>query len=129
MNEIQSLAMGSLMGFIFKLIGTLVDAQGKAVQSMLEKQNVADSSADKASARVGGVFVRRTIVITILFALVIVPLMMAFSKEGLTILENKSFLFFEWSTWETLSGYVVLSEVRNTLSAIVGFYFGSSQIN
>jgi len=128
MNEIESLGMGSLMGFIFKLIGALVEAQGKTVQSMLEKQDMADSSADKASSRVGGVFVRRTIVITILFALVIVPLIMAFNKEGLTVLENKSFLFFEWSTWETLAGYVILPEVRQTLLAIVGFYFGSSQI-
>ncbi len=128
MNDIQALGLGGSMGFVFKLIGTLVQAQGSTVKSMLERQDMADSSADMAAKRTGGVLVRRTIVISILFALIVVPFIMAFNSEGVTIFEEYNFLFFKWGEWKTLAGYVILPEVRQTLLAIVGFYFGSSQI-
>jgi len=128
MDDIQALGLGSAMGFVFKLVGTLVEAQKATVQTFLERQNMADSSADRAASREGGVIVRRTIVGAILFALILVPFILAFTERGVTVLEAKSFLFFEWSTWQTLAGYVILPEVRQTLLAIVGFYFGSSQI-
>ncbi len=113
---------------MFKLVVTLVEAQRATVQTVLQKQDMADSSADRAASREGGVIVRRTIVGAILFALILVPFILAFTERGVTVLEAKSFLFFQWSTWETLAGYVILPEVRQTLLAIVGFYFGSSQI-
>tara|TARA_X000001382_G_scaffold127375_2_gene115151 strand:- start:4126 stop:4515 length:390 start_codon:yes stop_codon:yes gene_type:complete len=128
MDDLQALGLGGAMGFVFKLIGSLVEAQRATVQTILEKQDMADSSADRAAARNGGVIVRRTIVGAILFALILVPFILSFTEQGVTVLEAKNFLFFQWSTWETLAGYVILPEVRQTLLAIVGFYFGSSQI-
>jgi hypothetical protein len=123
MDDIQALGLGSAMGFVFKLVGTLVEAQRATVQTVLQKQDMADSSADRAASREGGVIVRRTIVGAILFALILVPFILAFTERGVTVLEAK-----RWSTWQTLAGYVILPEVRQTLLAIVGFYFGSSQI-
>jgi hypothetical protein len=119
MDDLQALGLGA-MGFVFKLIGSLVEAQKETVQTVLKTQDAADSSADKAAARNGGVVVRRTIVGAILFALILVPFILAFTERGVTVLEAKSFLFFQWSTWQTLAGYVILPEVRQTLLAIVG---------
>lgn len=137
--ETLSLFLGSAVGSITKLIGKLVTASLdlnkaslEATKSKLEatttKQKSADSSADKAAKRTGGVWVRRFIVISCLFAVVVVPFIMAFNSQGVTISQTRTFLFFSWQDWKTLGGFVILPEIRQTLLAIVGFYFGSSQI-
>jgi len=35
---------------------------------------------------------------------------------------------FKGLKWDTVQGFVILPEIRQTALAIVGFYFGSSQI-
>ena len=103
---------------------------------MIRKQEVADASADKAVNR-GGVWVRRFITIVILFAVVVAPFIMAFTGQGVSVLEegSKGLLGFLGSVigiggskWETIHGFVLLPEVRQGLLAVLGFYFGSSQI-
>jgi hypothetical protein len=130
--ETMSLFLGSAVGSITKLIGKLVAASldlNKAnLEATLSKQKAADESADKAAQRIGGVWVRRLIVVSCLFAVVVVPLIMAFQEQGVTISETKTLLFFSWQDWKTLGGFVILPEIRQTLIAIVGFYFGASQI-
>ena len=43
--------------------------------------------------------------------------------------ETNGFLgLFGGVKWDTVKGFVILPEVRQTAIAIVGFYFGSSQI-
>ncbi len=127
--ELIALLGGGFSGFIFKLIGTLVQAQQANIQSMLQKQEIADDSHDRASSR-GGEWVRRLIVCVILFAVVVAPFLLAYSSKGVTIGTSNTFLFglFDLTSYKTLDGYVILSEVRVTVSAIVGFYFGSSQL-
>lgn len=128
----MSLFLGSAVGSITKLIGKLVSASldlNKAnLEATIQKQDSADTSADKAAQRSGGVWVRRIIVVSCLFAVVVVPLIMAFQEQGVTVSETKNFLFFSWQEWKTLGGFVILPEIRQTLLAIVGFYFGASQI-
>lgn len=130
--ETMSLFLGSAVGSITKLVGKLVAASldlNKAnLEATLSKQKAADESADKAANRTGGVWVRRVIVVSCLFAVVVVPLIMAFQEQGVTISESRNFLFFNWQEWKTLGGFVILPEIRQTLLAIVGFYFGASQI-
>ena len=130
--ETMSLFLGSAVGSITKLIGKLVAASldlNKAnLEATLSKQKAADESADKAAQRAGGVWVRRLIVVSCLFAVVVVPLIMAFQEQGVTVSETKTLLFFSWQDWKTLGGFVILPEIRQTLLAIVGFYFGASQI-
>jgi hypothetical protein len=131
-DETMSLFLGSAVGSITKLIGKLVSASldlNKAnLEATIQKQDSADTSADKAAQRSGGVWVRRIIVVSCLFAVVVVPLIMAFQEQGVTVSETKNFLFFSWQEWKTLGGFVILPEIRQTLLAIVGFYFGASQI-
>jgi hypothetical protein len=128
MNDIQALGLGSSMGFIFKLVGTLVQAQVSSTQSMIEKQGMADSSADMAAKRDGGAVMRRYITFSIVFALIGGLFIYGFLEHGVTVYQEYEFLFFKWGQWKTLVGYVILPEVRQTLLALVGFYFGSSQI-
>lgn len=128
-EELSALAMGGSAGFIFKLISSLVDAQTQTTKMLLKRQQVADDSADRAAARNGGVWTRRAIVGVCLFAVVIAPFILAHSPEGITIGTEKSlFGIINWVNWKTLSGFVILPEIRQTLLAIVGFYFGSSQV-
>ncbi len=95
-TELLAMLGGGASGFVFKLIGQLVANQQGTVDAILKKQSAADESHQKASTR-GGEWVRRVIVCTVLFAVVIAPFILAHSP-------------------------------RQTVLAIVGFYFGSSTI-
>ena len=128
-EELSALTLGGSAGFIFKLISSLVDAQTQTTKMLLKRQQVADDSHDRAAARNGGVWTRRAIVGVCLFAVVIAPFILAHSPEGITVGTEKSlFGIINWVNWKTLSGFVILPEIRQTLLAIVGFYFGSSQV-
>jgi len=132
-DETISLFLGSALGSISKLVGTMVTASinmNKAqVEGMVTKQKAADDSHDKAAGR-GGEWTRRFIVVTVLFAVVIAPFLLAHSPEGITVGSEKSWLFgiISGIKYETLSGYLILPEIRQTILAIVGYYFGSSAI-
>jgi hypothetical protein len=131
--ETVSLFLGSALGSVSKLIGRMVSASidmNKAqVEGMVTKQEAADNSHDRAEKR-GGEWTRRFIVVTVLFAVVIAPFLLAHSPEGITVGQETSYLFgiFSGVKYQTLSGYLILPEIRQTILAIVGFYFGSSQI-
>jgi hypothetical protein len=128
-TELIAMLGGGASGFVFKLIGQLVANQQSTVKAMLSKQKVADDSHDKANSR-GGEWVRRVIVCTVLFAVVIAPFILAHSPEGVTVgQETKGFFgLFGGVKYQTLNGYLILPEIRQTVLAIVGFYFGSSTI-
>ena len=129
-DELLGLGAGSTMGYVFKFMATMQQQQAATVESLIKKQNAADESADKAAKRSNdGVWVRRGIVATILFAVVIIPFIMAFQEQGLTISKESNFLgLFTFENYKELSGMVLISEVRVALLSIIGFYFGSSQV-
>ncbi len=127
MESLLPMLGGAVSGFIFKLIGCMVQAQQTQVELMLKKQEAADASADKAASR-GGVWVRRGIVATVLFAIVIVPFIMAFSDQGVTVEVSKGWWIFARDVYETQEGFLLHPSVVQALYAIIGFYFGSSQI-
>ena len=127
MESLLPMLGGAVSGFIFKLIGCMVQAQQNQVELMLKKQEAADVSAEKAAAR-GGVWVRRGIVATVLFAIVIVPFIMAFTDQGVTVEVTKGWWIFARDVYETQEGFLLHPSVVQALYAIIGFYFGSSQI-
>lgn len=129
-DELLGLGAGSTMGYVFKFMATMQQQQAATVENLIKKQNTADESADKAAKRSNdGVWVRRGIVGVILFAVVIVPFIMAFQEAGLTIGMERNILgLFTTETYKELSGMVILPEVRVALLSIIGFYFGSSQV-
>ena len=138
--ELIAMLGGSLSGFIMKLIAAQTQNQAQLFESMLKRQQLADESADKAAARTGagGVWIRRIIALCTLFAVIFAPFILAFFNEPVTIEAGKSGgllgflgitqLFKDGNGWIELSGYVLLPEVRQTMLALVGFYFGSSQV-
>lgn len=127
--ELLAMFGGSVVGFVMKLVAAQQQNQAAQFEMMLQKQGMADESADKAAAR-GGVWMRRLITSVVLFAVVIVPAVVAFTDVGVTIQRETNGLLglFKGVKWETVQGYVILPEVRQTTLAIVGFYFGSSQV-
>ena len=127
--ELIAMFGGSVVGFIMKLVAAQQQHQAAQLEMMLKKQGMADKSADKAAAR-GGVMMRRLITCVVLFAIVIVPTAIAFTDIGVSMqTETNGFLgLFKAVKWDTVGGYVILPEVRQTALAIVGFYFGSSQV-
>ena len=121
---------GGVSGFIMKLIGAQMDHQARQFERMITKQQTADASADAAAKRDGGVIVRRFLVVSTVFAIVIAPFVFAWTDVGVSIgRETNGFLgMFKTIKWDTIQGFVILPEIRQTALAIVGFYFGSSQI-
>ena len=110
----------------------MVTAQQNNVNNLIKKQKAMDESADAAAKRTGdaGAVVRRIIVVTVLFGVIIAPFILAHSNEGVTVASNYSkwFGFVKGTSYQTLHGYVILPEIRQTVLAIVGFYFGSSSV-
>jgi len=127
--ELIAMLGGGVSGFVMKLIGAQVESQTRIFEQMIQKQGTADESHDKAAAR-GGVYVRRFLVGITFFAIIIAPFILAFTSEGVSIAqESNGFLgLFKSVKWDTVQGFVILPEVRQAAIAIVGFYFGSSQI-
>jgi hypothetical protein len=131
-TELIAMLGGGASGFLFKLIGTMVTSQQANVDNLIKAQKSADESADAAAKRTGdgGAIVRRIIVVTVLFGVIIAPFILAHSNEGVTVANeySKWFGFIKGTSYQTLHGYVILPEIRQTVLAIVGFYFGSSSV-
>jgi len=128
--ELLAMLGGGVSGFVMKLIAAQAQNQARQFDNMLKKQGVADESADRAAARDTGVWVRRFLVGVTFFAIVIAPFVLAFTNVDVSIQRETNGLFglLKGVKWDQVSGYVILPEVRQTALAIVGFYFGSSQV-
>jgi hypothetical protein len=128
--ELLAMLGGGVSGFVMKLIGAQIDNQARQFERMLKSQQTADASADAASKRHSGVIVRRFLVASTVFAIVIAPFVFAWTDVGVSVARETGgfFGFFKTVKWDTVQGFVILPEIRQTALAIVGFYFGSSQI-
>ena len=127
--ELLAMLGGGVSGFVMKFMAQQAQNQAAQFEMMLKRQGVADKSADKAAAR-GGVWMRRLITVSVLLAIIALPAVFAFTNIPVTLQEeSKGFLgLFKSVKWVHTQGYLILPEVRQTALAIVGFYFGSSQV-
>ncbi len=132
-TELLAMLGGGASGFIFKLVGTLVQNQAALTKGLIEKQKASDDSADAAAARVDafGAWTRRIIVFTVLFGVIIAPFILAHSEEGVTVATDYSkwFGFSKGTTYETLHGYIILPEIKTAIISIISFYFGSAAVS
>ena len=134
-SELVAMLGGGITGFVMKFMSAQMEIHSKALERMIAAQGVSDDSADRAADRTGsgGVWVRRSIAVTILFAVVIAPFIFAFYSIPVTIKAEGTggifnFLGFHSDRWKSLEGFVLLPEIRQGMLAILGFYFGSSQV-
>jgi hypothetical protein len=133
-GELVAMLGGGVTGFVMKLISAQMNIQANAIQSMIKKQGIVDDSADRAAQRSGesGAWVRKLIAMCILFSVVFAPFIMAFFDIPVTIEAQKigifKFLGIGADKWKHLEGFVLLPEVRQGMLALLGFYFGSSQV-
>ncbi len=132
-TELLAMLGGGASGFLFKLIGTLVQNQAAVTQGLIKKQQASDDSADRAAARVDafGAWTRRIIVLTVLFGVIIAPFILAHSEEGVTVASeySKWFGFAKGTTYQTLHGYIILPEIKTAVISIISFYFGSAAVS
>lgn len=132
-TELLAMLGGGASGFMFKLIGTLVQNQAAVTEGLIKKQKASDESADAAAARVDsfGAWTRRIIVFTVLFGVIIAPFILAHSDEGVTVATeySKWFGFSKGVTYETLHGYIILPEIKTAIISIISFYFGSATVS
>jgi hypothetical protein len=132
-TELLAMLGGGASGFLFKLIGTLVQNQAAVTEGLIKKQQAMDASADAAAARVDsfGAWTRRIIVFTVLFGVIIAPFILAHSEEGVTVATDYSkwFGFSKGTTYETLHGYIILPEIKTAIISIISFYFGSAAVS
>lgn len=130
--EILSMLGGGVTGFVMRLVASQAEAQGRALEAMLRKQEAVDISAQAASSR-GGVWVRRLIAISILFAVIIAPFLLSIYQVPLALEAEErggllSFIFGKSNEYINVEGFVLLPEVRQGMLALLSFYFGSSMV-
>jgi hypothetical protein len=135
--ELVTMIGGTIVGFIFRYMAERAKERHEIFKSAIAWKKAEDESADKASERVpidAGKWVRRAIVMSILFGVILAPFILSLLGYN-TVVEvettNPEWLFglFGGGTetlFVQLDGYLMVPEVRQTLTAIVGFYFGNA---
>lgn len=136
--EILSLLGGAVSGFIFKYMAQAQADRAAAFDQLLKQQSANDDSADKAEKRVSsdskaGFWIRRVIVLAILFGVILGPFLLALLNKPITVevlTPVKSFLglwnFGGTTKFYELQSYLLIPEVRQALMCIIGFYFGNA---
>ena len=135
--ELITMVAGGVTGFIFRFMAERAKEKAETFRMALNLKKAEDESADKALKRVpleGGKIVRRFIVVTVLFGVVLAPFILAFTGHStiVQVTEEEAKYFFGLFGGGTsikfveLQGYLMVPETRQTLTAIVGFYFGNA---
>ena len=135
--ELLTTLGGSIAGYVMKLMAIRSQQQHDLLMAALKRDEMAEASRNAAADRVGvnaGKFVRRAIVLSILFGVVFLPMLapmwgMPVVVEGEQA--GRSWLFGliqapATKIFTEIHGVLLLPELRQVLLAIVGFYFGSS---
>jgi hypothetical protein len=130
--ELLSMLGGGITGFVMRLVASQAEAQGRALDAMLQKQEMADKSSEAAAGR-GGVWVRRVIAVSILFAVIVAPFVLSLLNVPVALEKESgggifSLLFGKQNGYINVDGFVLLPEVRQGMLALLSFYFGSSMV-
>lgn len=134
--ELMTMGFGALTGFIFKYAAERAKQKEQHFKMLLQSRDLYIKEADAASKRdgEGGRWVRRLIVISTLFGVILAPFILALFDYPIVMQINEQrpdFLFGlfgggQRTKFIELGGYLIIPEVRQTLSAIIGYYFGQS---
>lgn len=135
--ELITMIGGGITGFIFRYMAERAKERARLWEMALGTKKAQDSSADKAAKRVSidaGKWVRRMIVVCVLFGVILAPFILSLLGYS-TIVEveetKPTWLFGLFGggteiTFIELPAYLMVTEVRQTLTAVIGFYFGNA---
>lgn len=134
--EIATLLGGAISGFVLKYMAQAAKDRQEQFEMFIKTIQASDASADKAMARdssSAGQWVRRLIVIAILFGVILAPFILAMIGKPVIVevsLPVKKHLLGMFSTggksvFYELNSYLLIPELRQSLMAIIGFYFGA----
>lgn len=138
-TEFLSLVGSSLVGFLFRSNAERRKEQAEVFNRIIEANKASNENYDAAKDRVSisaGKWVRRGIVVTILFGTIMAPFLLPFFEIP-TVIEIEETKRQWWDifglagtfttiTLEPVDGYLLLKENRQILISIVGFYFGNA---
>tara|TARA_Y100000296_G_scaffold63570_1_gene74045 strand:- start:27 stop:431 length:405 start_codon:yes stop_codon:yes gene_type:complete len=129
---------GSVVGFFFKIVAKRAENEQKRFEMLMKEKEVADISADKAVQRVSvdaGKWVRRLIVVSVLFGVILAPFVVTFLNQPIVVEElvTRKILWGLLGTktepmFVEVEGYLLIPEIRQALTAIIGFYFGQATV-
>ena len=135
--ELITMIGGTLIGFVFRYMAERAKERHDMFSLAIGMKKAMDESANEAAKREPtdvGKWVRRVIVIFVLFGVILAPFILAmFGYPTIVQVETQSpeyfFGLFGGGTevlFVELKGYLMVPEIRQTLTAIVGFYFGNA---
>ena len=135
-TELISLFGGAITGFIFRIIALKAEESKSRFDRMMnaiDKENDSRNQAEKRDGDFGRV-VRRLIVMSVIFSIVVSPFVMAILGIPTYLEVNYQdggglFGLFAERTktaFVEISGNLITTEIRQCLIAITGFYFGSA---
>lgn len=136
-TELITMATGGLAGFVLRFMAERAKDRQAQFEIMMKVKKADEDSRATASKRENndsGKFVRRIIVMSILFGVVLAPFILAlFGKSSIVEIDidKPSYIFglFGGGTEKSfveMPSYLLIPEVRESLMAIIGYYFGSA---
>ena len=136
--EIMTMAGGSIVGFFFKLVAKRAENEQKRFEMIMKDRQFVEESANNAVKRVpieAGKWVRRLIVVSVLFGVILAPFDVTFFNHPIVVEEliTKKILWGLLGTrtepvFVEVEGYILVPEIRQALTAIIGFYFGQATV-
>ena len=137
-TEILTLFGGSITGFIFKFMSERSKDNQKGFEMLMKKNEFMEQTRNAAANRAqgsAGQWVRRVIVLSVLFGVILAPFLATILSIPV-VLEvdiQKPIFFGLFGTrpdkmFVESIGYVLIPEIRQALTAIIGFYFGQSTV-
>ena len=135
--ELITMIGGSVTGFLFRYLAERAKERAELYKMALGYKKAETDSADAAAKRVpveAGKWVRRAIVVCCLFGVILAPFILSvLGMSTIVQIEETSSEFFfglfgggTTISFVELKGYLLVPEVRQTLTALVGFYFGNA---
>jgi len=136
--EILTMAGGSLVGFFFKLVAKRAENEQKRFEMIMREKKFIEESVNNAVERVpieAGKWVRRLIVVSVLFGVILAPFVVTFLNHPIVVEElvTRKILWGLLGTrtepvFIEIEGYLLVPEIRQALTAIIGFYFGQATV-
>ena len=132
------MAGGSLVGFFFKLVAKRAENEQKRFEMIMREKKFIEESVNNAVKRVpieAGKWVRRLIVVSVLFGVILAPFVVTFLNHPIVVEElvTRKILWGLLGTrtepvFIEIEGYLLVPEIRQALTAIIGFYFGQATV-